>query len=103
MKALVLTGRDRKVFLTAMLVNCGTTIAMAIGSRILVKRYDQMRDVGQELGKIATYQNALLHKHLVELDEFDLVVFNDMIEDLNKSLKRVGYPPLEAKEIEEGE
>lgn len=57
----------------------------------LVKKHNDMRDVGLQLCRIAAYQQELLNKHTVMLEEFDRMVFEDMTGDLRKCLKHLGY------------
>lgn len=95
---MVLTGKDVKVFTTAMVINCGVTIALSIGSRIILKQNEKLtkqvndsREVGMSLGKIAVYQKTLIEKHNMSLDEFDQVVFEDLNKELLERLREVGY------------
>jgi hypothetical protein len=75
-------------------LSIGTSIAgryIAKKNDVLIKNCDNMREVGLGLGKIASYQQVLIEKHLMVLDEFDRVVFEDLSNELEEKLKAVGY------------
>jgi broad-specificity NMP kinase len=87
-----------------MVLNCGVTIALSIGSRLilrqnekLTKQYNNMREVGMSLAKMSAYQNAFIQKHvdMSVLDEFDQMVITDMNQELVERLKQIGYTPEE--------
>lgn len=101
---MVLTEDDTKIFVRAMVLNCGVTLALSIGSRFLLKQneklaeqHNNMRQVGMALARLSAYQNAFLQKHVnVEvLDEFDQMVFADLSQEVTERLKEIGYTPEE--------